>query len=88
MRTCAASPGVAADPRSSLFTAEERIALALTDAVTSIGRDGVPDALWAETVAAFGEDGTADLILAIATINVWNRVAVSTRMTLPVTRDS
>lgn len=73
--------GVAADPRSPLFTAEEQTALALTDAVTSVGRNGVPDSVWAAAVATFGEEQTADLVLAIATINVWNRVAIATGMT-------
>lgn len=76
--------GVAAGRRSPLFTGPEQTALALTDAVTFIDRDGVPDDLWAEAIATFGEDGTADLVMAISTINVWNRIAVATGMTPPV----
>lgn len=80
--------GVATYSASPLFTAGEKTALALTDAVTSLDRCGVPDDLWAEAVAAFGDEGTADLVLAIAAINVWNRVAVSTGMTPPVAASS
>ena len=80
--------GVATYSASPLFTADEKTALALTDAVTTLDRGGVPDDLWTEAVAAFGDDGTADLVLAIAAINVWNRVAVSTAMTPPVLASS
>lgn len=66
-----------------LYTAKERAALALTEAVTLIHRDGVPDAVWA---AARDELDGAELVhvlMAIATINVWNRLAVSTHQALP-----
>lgn len=62
-----------------LFTDRERAALALTEAVTLISHDGVPDDVWADVRANFNENETAALIVAIATINVWNRFAISTR---------
>lgn len=65
------------------FTARERAALALTDEVTRIGEGGVSDEVWAEVGAVFDERGTADLLLAISTINVWNRLAISTHMQPP-----
>ena len=71
---------------SSLFTAAERAALALTDAVTKLGEHGVPDDVWADAVGALGEKRAADVLVAIATINVWNRVAVATRMPAPPLR--
>jgi AhpD family alkylhydroperoxidase len=66
-----------------LFSARERAAMALTEAVTLIGRDGVPDDVWAETQAQFDDRETVRLLMAIATINVWNRLAVSTHQSLP-----
>jgi AhpD family alkylhydroperoxidase len=66
-----------------LFTARERAALALTEAVTEIGRDGVPDDVWACARQHFDEAETIHLLMAIATINVWNRLAVSTHQQLP-----
>lgn len=66
-----------------LYTARERAALALTEAVTMIGRDGVPDDVWAGTRQHFDETETVQVIMAIATINVWNRLAVTTRQRLP-----
>jgi len=61
------------------FTAAERAALALTEAVTRLAdrEDPVPDAIWAEAARHYDEKGMAALILAIAGINVWNRLNAS-----------
>ena len=58
------------------FTAAERAALALTESVTRLSdrEDPVPDAVWAEAARHYDEKGLAALILAIANINVWNRL--------------
>lgn len=66
-----------------LFTERERAALALTEAVTLIGQDGVPDDVWAEATTQFDDAGIVHLLMAVATINVWNRLAVSTHQALP-----
>jgi AhpD family alkylhydroperoxidase len=71
-----------------LFTPEERAALSLTESVTLIADGGVPDDVWAEAGARFGETGVVHLLMAIATINVWNRLAVSTHQRLPDLRDT
>ena len=62
------------------FTDKERAALALTDAATRLGEGGVSDAVWAEAVRLWGEDGTGKLLFVIATINAWNRIGVATRL--------
>lgn len=66
---------------SPLFTGAERAALALTEAVTRVAdqADPVPDPVWAEAARHFDEKAMATLLLAIATINVWNRLNVATR---------
>jgi AhpD family alkylhydroperoxidase len=66
-----------------LFSEEEQAALALTEAVTLISEAGVSDEVWENATKSFGEAGTVHLLMAIATINVWNRLAVSTRQDLP-----
>lgn len=72
---------------SDLFSERERIAFELTDAVTRIhGEESVPDELWDRVVAEFGEDTTGHLLMTIATINVWNRLAITTRQD-PATLD-
>jgi AhpD family alkylhydroperoxidase len=68
---------------SEWFTPRERLALELTEAVTLI-QGGVSDDLYSRAAAEFGDVGLADLILAIATINVWNRIAIPTHLKPPV----
>ena len=65
----------------SFFTETERAALALTEAVTRLSDrdDPVPDAVWDEAARHFDEAALAALLLAIAKINVWNRLNVATR---------
>lgn len=63
------------------FTEKERAALGLTDAVTTLGYGGVSDEVWAEATKHWSREEVANLIMAIATINVWNRIAISTRAT-------
>jgi AhpD family alkylhydroperoxidase len=65
---------------SPLFTPRERAALELTDAVTKIGDEGVPDSVYNSAAEHFSQEELANLILAIAAINVWNRIAVSSHM--------
>ena len=66
-----------------LFTAKEAAALALTEAVTRISDEGVSDQLWDEVAMHFDEKQIVRLLLAIVTINVWNRLAVSVHQRLP-----
>ena len=68
---------------SPFFSDRERTVLALTDAVTRLGEEGVTDELWAEATKELGDDLLANVILAIATINVWNRIAVPTHKLPP-----
>lgn len=66
-----------------LYSDRELAALALTEAVTLIGRRGVPADVWADTRRHFDDLETVHLLMAIATINVWNRLAVSTHQQPP-----
>src|SRR5262245_19706727 len=63
------------------FTEAERAALALTEALTRLSdrADPVPDEIWAEVTRHYNESALAALIIAIANINVWNRLNVATR---------
>ncbi len=74
---------VAAWRESSFFTPAERAALALVDEVTRLGEDGVSDEVWGAAVEHHGLSGAADLVVAIATINVWNRLAVTAHAPTP-----
>ncbi|ACT01577.1 carboxymuconolactone decarboxylase family protein [Paenibacillus sp. JDR-2] len=62
------------------FTARERAALALTEAVTLISNAGVPQDVYDEVRRHFTDEEYVGLILAINAINSWNRVAIATGM--------
>jgi AhpD family alkylhydroperoxidase len=61
------------------FTPRERAALAWTEAVTEVGRTGVPDAVYDEARAHFSETELVDLTMAVIVINGWNRLSVAFR---------
>src|SRR5579875_1691818 len=65
------------------YTDKERAALALVDQVTRLGEEGVTDEVWEAVTGEFSEEEVANLPIAIATINVWNRLAIPTRMQPP-----
>jgi AhpD family alkylhydroperoxidase len=72
---------LAAWRESPLFTERERAALALTDAVTRIATDApAVDDAYAAATGHFSDEELAWLLYAIATINTWNRLAISTHM--------
>jgi len=62
------------------FTEEEQAALRLAGEVTRISDHGVSDRVYDEAIRIFGEQKTSQLILAILTINSWNRIAIATHM--------
>jgi len=59
------------------FSEKERAVLALTEAVTLIAADQVPDAVFEEVQRHFSQDEIASLVLAIITINAWNRANIA-----------
>ncbi|UUX58517.1 carboxymuconolactone decarboxylase family protein [Glutamicibacter halophytocola] len=76
---------VAAYNDSPLFNDAERAALRLTDEVTRLdAMHGVSDEVFNDAAEEFSEEEIGNLILAIATINVWNRIAVTTQLEPPV----
>jgi AhpD family alkylhydroperoxidase len=72
---------VAAWRDTPYFTDAERAALALTEALTRLSdrADPVPDAIWNEADKRFDEVELGTLVLAIASINAWNRLNVAIR---------
>ncbi|HEY2878402.1 carboxymuconolactone decarboxylase family protein [Nocardioides sp.] len=65
-----------------LFSEREVAALALTEAVTRMSEEGVSDRLWEDVARHYDEKQVVRLLVAIATINVWNRLAVSVHQDL------
>jgi AhpD family alkylhydroperoxidase len=62
------------------YTARERAALALTEAVTLVTDGHVPDAVYDEAAKQFEQQELAQLIALIIAINSWNRIAIASRM--------
>ncbi|GKU76969.1 carboxymuconolactone decarboxylase family protein [Paenibacillus sp. L3-i20] len=60
------------------FTNKEMAALALTEAITLISQNHVPDSIYDEAANHFETKALGELIIAIITINSWNRLAIST----------
>jgi alkylhydroperoxidase family enzyme len=69
---------------SPCYTDRERAALAWTEAVTLISETHAPDGVYEEVRAHFSEAETVNLTMLIATINAWNRLAISFRSVPPV----
>jgi alkylhydroperoxidase family enzyme len=69
---------------STAGEARDRAALEWTESVTLAAQTGIPDGAYEAVRTAFSEAETAQLTVAIGTINIWNRIAVSSRMQHPV----
>lgn len=69
---------------SPLYDARERALLAWTEAVTKIAETGAPDAEFDALREHFSDAEVVNFTVAIATINVWNRLAVSFRTEHPI----
>jgi AhpD family alkylhydroperoxidase len=72
---------VAAWREAPYYTDAERSALALTEAATRLADrpNPVPDEVWDEAARHYTQDQLAALVIAIATINTWNRLQAVTR---------
>lgn len=73
--------GLDAWRESPYYSDRERAALEWTEAVTLITQGHVEDAVYEEVRKQFSETELADLTIALATINAWNRLAIAARST-------
>src|SRR5579875_2304460 len=69
--------------RVTIYSAQEKAALAWTEAVTLISEDHAPDKVFEEVRKYFSEKDIVDLTMAIIAINSWNRLSISMRDLLP-----
>jgi AhpD family alkylhydroperoxidase len=66
--------------RETTFYADrERAALTWAESVTQVSQTGVPDDVYDVVRREFSEKDLVDLTLIIATMNAWNRMAISFR---------
>lgn len=61
---------------SHLFTAKEKAALELTEALTQLGKHGVPDDVYQSVKEHFSDVEISELTFAISLINLWNRIQI------------
>lgn len=66
---------------SALYSPRERAALAWAEAVTRVADGQVPEAVYDAVRPHFTAAELADLTLAVATINAWNRLSIAARVT-------
>ncbi|WP_345990413.1 carboxymuconolactone decarboxylase family protein [Chryseobacterium sp. Chry.R1] len=63
-----------------LFTEEEQILLAMTEEITLISHKGLTEETYQKAKTFFDDNQIAQIIMAIVTINGWNRIAISTHL--------
>lgn len=64
------------------YSDRERAAFAWTEAVTNVQQGHVPDEVFELVRGQFSDQELIDLTVAITTINSWNRLAISFRVTV------
>jgi AhpD family alkylhydroperoxidase len=65
---------------TQLFTEEEKTILAITEEITLISNKGLSDETYKKAEQFFDKNQIAQIIMAVVTINAWNRIAVSTQL--------
>lgn len=63
---------------SGLFDKKEQAVLSVTEAVTLIAEQGLPDSCYQAISQFLNGEEIAQLIMLIATINIWNRIGIAT----------
>ncbi|TYR32161.1 carboxymuconolactone decarboxylase family protein [Sphingobacterium phlebotomi] len=61
---------------SGIFTDEEKTVLAITEEVTLIHQNGLSDEIYEKALQFFSENQIAEIVMAVITINAWNRIAI------------
>lgn len=64
----------------TMFNKEEQLLLQMTEEITLIHQHGLSDELYTNAINLFGEQKTAQILMAIITINAWNRIGVGLNM--------
>lgn len=68
---------------TDLFSEEEKVILAITEEVTLIHQHGLTSETYKKAEQLFDENYLAQIIMAVVTINAWNRISVSTHKEVP-----
>lgn len=65
---------------TQLFSEKEKTILAITEEITLISNKGLSDETYKKAEEFFDQNQIAQIIMAVVTINAWNRIAVSTNL--------
>jgi len=65
---------------TKFFSSEEQTVLEMTEEITLISAHGLSEETYNKARAHFTELQIAEIIMAVVTINAWNRIAVSTHL--------
>ena len=65
-----------------LFTEEEQVILEMTEEITLISQKGLTEETYYKAKQVFDEATIAQIIMAIITINAWNRIGISTHLAI------
>jgi AhpD family alkylhydroperoxidase len=63
---------------TDLFDEKEKLIIEITEEITMIHEKGLTDNTYQRAIAHFGETYVAQIIMAVVTINGWNRISIST----------
>jgi AhpD family alkylhydroperoxidase len=67
---------------TELFSEEEKVILKITEEVTMIHDQGLTRKTYSKAMERFDASYISQIIMAIVTINAWNRIAISTQKPL------
>jgi len=65
---------------TEFFSEEEQAVLLMTEEITLIHDKGLSEETYQKAAKFFSENQIAQIIMAIVTINAWNRIAISTHL--------
>ncbi|CAA7197091.1 carboxymuconolactone decarboxylase family protein [Chryseobacterium potabilaquae] len=63
-----------------LYTEEEQVLLMMAEEITLINQKGLSEETYQQAKKFFDESQIAQIIMAVVTINAWNRIAISTHL--------
>jgi AhpD family alkylhydroperoxidase len=67
----------------NIFSEEEKLLFRMTEEITLIHQHGLGEETYQKAIETFGRETTAQIIMAIVTINAWNRIGVATELRPP-----
>jgi len=75
-------------PEAPVYTEAEKAALELTETVTLLAQEGVPDDVYDRVREHYSEEQFHELLTIAIVINSWNRIGVTTHMTPAISSSS